>query len=438
MPEKDKHNKTYSVADIQRYLDRQMSAQERYALEKAALEDPFLAEAIEGYLQHPSSTRLADIEELEKRIQKKAKGKGTLLRSIKIAWSAAAAFLIISGAAVTWYWLTPAENKIAKQDKHELTIEPLQEKQTPADPAAATADTTNTGIPENKITEEGNTTHTNPAPGRLPSALPLSPKPASPGAESYVKKEKISPSAFQENEINSAETRKAAIPEENDRVSRAARELREKPVSAVQSDAKDHISSKIITGKITDNNNQPLPFVNIRIDNTPYNTYSDANGNFKLISGDTSLSADIRSVGFRPQQTTLYATVPVNHITLQPDGRENADLAISGYAMTGAKKRAKDDSKDEPAEAIPADGWSNYDIYLANNIRIPDRGLSNNRGFVDLTFSVDRYGRLSDFKVTHSTCPQCNKEAIRLVKEGPSWKLSDDADAAQVSLTIQF
>lgn len=44
-----KNNKEYSAIDIQRYLNGQMSAKEMHAMETAALDDPFLAEAIEGF-----------------------------------------------------------------------------------------------------------------------------------------------------------------------------------------------------------------------------------------------------------------------------------------------------------------------------------------------------------------------------------------------------
>ena len=44
-----KENFQYSAQDIQRYLKGQMSPEEMHAIETAALDDPFLADAIEGY-----------------------------------------------------------------------------------------------------------------------------------------------------------------------------------------------------------------------------------------------------------------------------------------------------------------------------------------------------------------------------------------------------
>src|SRR5690606_31847146 len=129
MPENNKHIKHYTAADIERYRNRQMPAQERHAIEKAALEDPFLAEAIEGYMQHSPQALLQDIEDLKKRLQEKTGAKVMPLRSTKIWWSAAAAILIVLGTAFTWYWLAPTENNIAQQKEKEQKIEPLQEKE---------------------------------------------------------------------------------------------------------------------------------------------------------------------------------------------------------------------------------------------------------------------------------------------------------------------
>ena len=62
---------TYSAADIEKYWKGQLSAAEQHAMEKAALEDPFLADAMEGY-EAPAAAIPAivagDITELEKRL----------------------------------------------------------------------------------------------------------------------------------------------------------------------------------------------------------------------------------------------------------------------------------------------------------------------------------------------------------------------------------
>ena len=49
MSEQRKNNTPYTLLDIEQYLQGKLSPAEMHALEKAAVQDPFLADAIEGY-----------------------------------------------------------------------------------------------------------------------------------------------------------------------------------------------------------------------------------------------------------------------------------------------------------------------------------------------------------------------------------------------------
>jgi TonB family protein len=75
-------------------------------------------------------------------------------------------------------------------------------------------------------------------------------------------------------------------------------------------------------------------------------------------------------------------------------------------------------------EPEPADGWSNYDTYIANNLNIPENAREKQAigGEVELSFEVDKNGEPVNIKITKSLCERCDKEAIRLVKDGPKWK----------------
>ena len=66
----EEKNISYSAADIARYHKGQMTAKEMHALEKAALDDPFLADAIEGYATVPVNAE-NDIDLLEKNLDKR-------------------------------------------------------------------------------------------------------------------------------------------------------------------------------------------------------------------------------------------------------------------------------------------------------------------------------------------------------------------------------
>ena len=440
MPENNKHIKPYTAADIQRYLNREMTMPERHNMEKAALEDPFLAEAIEGYRQHPSPALSSDIQSLRKRLQEKIDTKIIPVRSKKIWWSAAAAIFIVLGTGITWYWLAPTENKIAQQKEKEQKIVPLKEKQDSAGMPAAT-DSTDIALQENKVRGK----HT--APDSEPEKKAAVPLPTSPKTKRHPAPQAATKKDIQENpalDIAAANGEATAKTyrieqEESQRDKDIAAQRLEKPVvSTTQNNASGFFNTNILTGKITDSNNNPLPFVNIRIGNTASATYSDARGNFKLMSGDTLLTVHVKSAGFKPRQVVLHASAPFNNIILLPEENALAEAVVTGYATAKKKAVTTDEDTDATPEAEPADGWGNYDIYLVNNTRLPGTAPTASRGFVDLEFTVDQYGRLSNFKIIHSTCPPCNKEAFRVIKEGPQWKLSEGDIPAKVSLTIQF
>jgi hypothetical protein len=438
MPENNNHIKQYTAADIQRYLSRQMPAAERHAMEKAALEDPFLAEAMEGYAQRPATGIVPDIEDLKKRLQQRTgRRKTASLYSRRIWWSAAASVLIVLGGAFTWYWLSPAGNHIAQ--KKETAVAPVTEsRDTAKAPAAA----------DNVVKEsrEEKSTPLSPVPEKAPSAAPPPPpqrtKQASP-PESHTKDDTAAPppgfnSADRVATVKAVEQAQAIEVLENEKSQTA--EPRNIPVSAAQNEAPAPAHINTITGKITDHNNIPLPFVNIRPGDTALETYSDARGNFKLISGKNSLAASLRSVGFQPKEVVLYAGVPVNTVVLQPDTGQLREVVASAYGIQKKRALSANDSKSagEAPGAVPADGWKNYDIYLMNNTRSPGRGSTPVHGLVDVSFIVNQYGQLSDFKILHSTCLQCNPEAVRVIKEGPRWKLTGNTDTAKMTITVRF
>ncbi len=101
--------KQYNQDDIRRYVEGKMSAAEMHGIEKAALDDPFLADAIDGYstaIQHSGSSevmisRQGLQEEFNERIKKSERKQAPVI-NIKW-WQAVAAAAIIITAGVLGY-----------------------------------------------------------------------------------------------------------------------------------------------------------------------------------------------------------------------------------------------------------------------------------------------------------------------------------------------
>ena len=90
-------------------------------------------------------------------------------------------------------------------------------------------------------------------------------------------------------------------------------------------------------------------------------------------------------------------------------------------------------------DAEPADGWNNYDLYLVNNLKTPDvfkDKQSDVKGEVVLSFEVDKTGTPYNITVKKSLCESCDKEAIRLIKEGPKWKRKAKKGKATVKIAF--
>jgi len=90
-------NNGFTANDIERYHSGKMTAQERHAIEKAALDDPFLADALEGYTFSPTPTD--DLAKIQSRLDEKLNRKKVIPLFQKYRWvSAAAIVLVIAGA----------------------------------------------------------------------------------------------------------------------------------------------------------------------------------------------------------------------------------------------------------------------------------------------------------------------------------------------------
>src|SRR5688572_846606 len=114
---KEQNITSFTAADIERYHQGLMSSKERHALEKAALEDPFLADALEGYANATLNVS-EDIAQLKKRIDNRTeKTKITPARpgrtSSFVWWKVAAMVVLVVGAGLLVYQLAfknrPAE-----------------------------------------------------------------------------------------------------------------------------------------------------------------------------------------------------------------------------------------------------------------------------------------------------------------------------------------
>lgn len=431
--------KNYTAADIEKYHNGLLTPAEMHAMEKAALDDPFLADAMEGFTV-PDAQPAAALTELTNRLQKRIRQEDdkkviALNGRSSFSWLRAAVVTgVLAGAATMAYFL------LFHQESAEIAQQPVSK---PADrQQQTTIQASPSAVPQSD---------SNPGTIRLQRDIPAAanrqlkavetttnrkdlqhPAPAAPAEITNHQEE----TAAKEPDDRNTELRKA----EADVVSTttpapfaATKKMAGLLNKAEKTMAKTAIADSlyrnpginIFRGRVTDASNLGVPFAKVTNPLENVGTYTDARGYFNLTYPDTVLHVQVRSIGFENNNFTLRYQSPDNQVILRDDRQLNA-FVVSNQKPNNAQMRQRSFTNNiQLTEPEPADGWENYDTYLANNIEIPEEYRSRpnaNAAAVELSFEVDKNGQPVDIRVEKSLCDKCDKEAIRLIKEGPKWK----------------
>ncbi len=471
--------KVYTAADIEKYHKGQLSATERHELEKAALDDPFLADALEGY-SIPGINIPEDLAELKQRLTEKTEKARVIpihtpIERSKFPWlRVAIAVILIAGAGVLAYEFLykssigshqqvavaqPEKQRAAGANEKGGLVKDsgsgsLQRDDVGDDDKsrvdtqhqfsgfeangkemakAKTDPTVSTGSRLDTSTISSYNFSTSNAPTISPSAnneLPATNDAKRPSLEyesnkaaDIAKKGEIRDMGFRDSiALARSLPRQDSLKDGNNYGRAKAADGFWGNVAAQKGDIA-YRKPNYFRGRVTDNFNNPLPFANITNTKDNVGTYSDAQGYFTLVSPDSVMSVQVRSVGFDNNNIQLRSNAGDVRVLMQEDKSVAVDT-VDKVKRNISSRRKNTLVLEEPE---PEDGWDSYGSYVANNLNVPDNfekkktaGIDENS--VEVSFEVTRDGNPVNFKVEKSLCDQCDKEAIRLIKEGPKWK----------------
>lgn len=433
-----KKNKIFTAADIEKYHKGLLSAQEMHELEKAALEDPFLADALEGYGSLSVNTT-SDLAELQRRLEQRTSGSRVVAmsptRNVKW-WTVAAAVVILGGIGFVTFKLST--------NKRENSIAALNKKKQQQAPFQVNTDSNRvTTVDSTSIAKNGNSivpaTTANSVKGRTvkSSGKKIDTFRVTEGLVTTVSSATSGDVAYKEQKTDSvaekrgAEARSTAAP-----VTLKKAEARTVQPAAVANDDQTTRSQSQwnnFTGRVVDASKNAIPFANITNTRNNAGTYADAMGYFTLISPDSVLNVRIRSVGFENGLMKLKNNT-YNQVMLQDD-KTARDKILTFQNSEVNQSRAENAQVEEPE---PVDGWANYNKYVANNINVPeDLKIGHDNAQVQVSFDVNDNGEPVNVKVDKSLCKKCDEEAVRLVKQGPKWR-QQNKKIKRTILTIPF
>lgn len=498
------HIKQYSAADIQRYLEGRMLPAEMHALEKAALDDPFLADAIEGMQQtlaeHDPSlidTHLQNIrEQVYERTHKKS--QQAPVRAFRWWQAAAAAVIVITGGIWAWNSFLQTENNtaakdqlaIVKQEKAQDSNPPAASVQVPVNTAADTTVTVSNNLAATEYKKKSELADGK----RIPALTDQS------TAKQSIKGENIQPAAASDDlaanrqkaatafaRDEEAKVFAAAVPIsdstrirlnlrkqlKNDNaitsnskpvdyeqivIAKTARDTlaqgfytkpRELDMNRSRKELSDRQAKKnpnallsgFISGRVTDQANNPLSNALLRVDNNR-DFFTDQQGQFKIPVRDSVVNVAVGITGYYTQNLQLQNNTN-NNIALNQLGIK-APNPLLNESIQASKPEAQAFSKEYRInypevmvqDAQPEYGWMEYQQYLEKNKHLPAGGPELT-GKVVVSFQVNRKGLLSDFKIEQSLSKVYDDEAIRLIKAGPSWKLTKGRKA-KATVIVHF
>ena len=477
----DNNIKTYTAADIEKYHKGLLSSKERHDLEKAALDDPFLADALEGYATAGVNVA-ADISELKNRLGErtdtakvvsiKKTGGGGGFPFLRVA---AILIVLVGGAYLTYQFaFNKKEDKLANVEsakKYEVktadtsastttqgilssdvnTTAPVTEetkgnkaKAAGIDPKTGTI-TTETKVESNLTTSKGyddgraadfKTKPVANAPGERKEVSNVT----SGGYISGIRTDSSKDMALKKTQNQNDYAVSLDKDEEDKKIRQMIASGNNKNINAKRKAADQYYqATNTFRGRVTDASNVGIPFANVTNIQDNAGTYTDANGNFNFTSPDSILNVQVRSIGFENKVSELKNNVAFNQVVLQDDRKTLNEVVISNQRPNAVAKSRNANDNNTLEEPEPADGWSNYDAYLANNLVVPEeynqKPIPN--ASVEVSFEVDKNGEPVNIKVERSLCGKCDKEAIRLIKEGPKWK-RNAKKKGRTTVTINF
>ncbi len=457
--------KKFTAADIEKYHKGLLSTKEMHDLEKAALDDPFLAEAIEGY-SVAGIDITADIADLKNRLEQKTAvtkvipivtAKRNKYNLLKVA----AMFVFVAGAAFSLY-----KFGFNKKTEEIAQAEPLKKAEKIISDSSSKNDIETKPVADDAVSQEAtNTNVENKTTLAKPDAVVISGKisendnsvektndlivtekkaiPTPPPAPIILQEEeklqskdvaKNNQAVLAKQESNAKTSKERDIDFSNNDNEKGNRSVAAKKVN---SEENSRNQTNIFRGRVTDENNVGIPFANVVNLEENTGTYSDANGYFNLTFPDTVLNVQVRSIGFENNNVQLRNVTPSNQVVLQNDRNSLSEVVISNQKPNYQARAGN--NKMQLEEPEPADGWVIYDNYLLNNLNYPEQFKSKpplTSGEVKVSFEVNTKGEPVNFKIEKSLCSKCDKEAIRLIKEGPKWKRK--AKNGRAVVTIPF
>lgn len=401
------------------YIRGLRKGKEAHRLEKESMQDPFLADAMDGYNQVEGNHEQR-IEKLRMQVSAhSAKKKNTYA----ITWSIAACLIIGFGISSYFLFLKKSmtdEVFIAEESVSTKLAEPAAPP-TPAIPATPTVPAT----PQKEIALATTKVKTD----------------STPVSEITVrqanKKDMIARIQATSQPQQGVLVATVPVMEEVSEETAALQEVvATMDTFESESDKKMKLAkvatilpqNNMIKGRVTNEKGEPLIGASVTYKGTNIGTITNMNGEFSLVKKDDKKRLTAQFIGYDPVEIRID-TSRTMLIAMNENKQALNEVVVVGYRAKKNKKSVTagtvvkgNEQANKDITPQPVIGKRKFQKYLKENlVRPTDEKCAQVKGKVVLTFLVNKEGRPFSIKVKESLCESSDKEAIRLIQEGPDW-----------------
>jgi len=449
--------------DIEKYQKGELSPSQMHALEKKALSDPFLADALEGLDEISSEDFFNDINELNTRIN--TTRKKVLLTPLRIA---AGIFLIVGVSSVMYFLSNNAPvEQLAEQIQPDATSPPKMDDQKDS-LSKPDGNLLSLNEPHKKEEQDLTAVKQQPTAAIKSSELKKDNDKASASERLLLAEEKsddaeikteeeIAPALKEDAKIADAQVARSLQKEsfsEKKKSTADERELsRAKNLAAPSVSASQSQNNQFVAGQVTSSDDgSPLPGVNVVVKGTNEGAITDAYGNFSIALPDQKRNQLVfSSIGMQSTEVSM-SDQPTINVKMTTDANQLSEVVVTNMLQgrvagisvaKGEYKKGSDSSAfSSLAFAEPKNGKRAFKKYLESNQKYPVAAIENKiEGRVTIEFTVKTDGMLTNFTVVKGIGYGCDEEVIHLIKEGPTWTPSKEDDIAiesQVKVNLRF
>ena len=402
------NNEWLDIDVLDDYLEGKLDSGMMHKVERISLEDPFVAQALEGLSAAKKRTQTFSLlqKQLQERVaQKPVERKMWRTTSHRLSIAATAAVLFITAGVLFWMRESNRRQQLEMANNQpkqiEVNIKPQVAAVAPADTLLAKVSSL---VDQQKVEQTLDQTLSK---GNQAIAKHNTPKETMIESASLANKEAVKARLTKENRENQAKMVGARIA-----APVAPVQALESRVEGIQ--VKTDPYAKSVKGTVYDVYGRPLSGADVKMVGDDIRAITNKSGEFTLPldKEKEKVTLEVTSLGFASKNVEAKVNQEVNVRLSENASALNEVVVVS--AKNAAKKKA---AKDEVVIGIPAIGWKAYSEYLAKENKLYVSGTKT----VLLSFVILPNGTPSDIKVEKSEGKAFDEEAIRLLKNGDKW-----------------